>query len=247
MLFHGCLRFVLPSTNHESKSFGIGSQSIPSSCDEIWIELQSLQSDTTILCDVVGPRLMRLIVVSILARGDASSFRKGEWYGCKPLPSSFFRLELFELILFLKLDKPYPVEQLEATVPQPTVPPLIITSYSASLVRTKTQMVSEIRLRTEGWHLHLHIWAWVQTKRIPQHICRQMDSQSKQWSTKFITKPLRTYFSHAWNLHRGDHGHMRSALSEDHLPQWIRTRRLVARSVAMLCDATRHGYIYIYI
>ena len=57
----------------------------------------------------------------------AAIFGRGGRSGRKPLSSSNFRAQiyrfaLFELILLLKLDKRFPVEQFEATASQSTVP-----------------------------------------------------------------------------------------------------------------------------
>ena len=63
---------------------------------------------------------------------SARRVRKGGWYGSKPSSSSncsirafrarISQFELIELILLLKLDKQFPVEQCEATAPQSTEP-----------------------------------------------------------------------------------------------------------------------------
>ena len=73
------------------------------------------------------------IYIYYITAGEAVSFhRKGGWYGWKPSSSSNFSFELFELnfsirvfelILLLKLDKRFPVEQFEATVASQSAAP----------------------------------------------------------------------------------------------------------------------------
>ena len=58
--------------------------------------------------------------------------------------------QLFELILLLKLDKQFPVEQFEATVSQSTVPnPLLTSEDSAALVCAS--LVSRVCVWMYGW------------------------------------------------------------------------------------------------
>ena len=54
--------------------------------------------------------------------GQAHKFGTGDDTVGNPRRAQMYQFELFELILLLKLDKHFPVEQFEATVSQSTVP-----------------------------------------------------------------------------------------------------------------------------
>ena len=49
------------------------------------------------------------------ARARCRGHRKGGWYGWKPHGTQIVRFELFNIILLLKFDKRFPVEQFEAS------------------------------------------------------------------------------------------------------------------------------------
>ena len=66
------------------------------------------------LCQQYSANLSLTVHLRKLSRGD-------ETVG-NPYRAQIYRLELFEFILLLKLDKQLPVEQLEATLSQSTVP-----------------------------------------------------------------------------------------------------------------------------
>ena len=78
-------------------------------------------------------RLMRVVRAFRLGRRAAPhpTFGRGDDTVGNPRRAQIRQFELFQLILLLKLDKQFPVEQFEATVSQSTVPypPLTPTSH----------------------------------------------------------------------------------------------------------------------
>ena len=90
----------------------------------------------TIAMIVILGIIVMLVILWFILVMIVASVRKGGWYGWKPSSSSnislraflraqIYQFEPFELVLLLKLGRPFPVEQFEATVSQSTIPSLL--------------------------------------------------------------------------------------------------------------------------
>ena len=64
--------------------------------------------------------VQRLVLVKVVVRREA--FGRGDDTVGNPHRGQISQFELFELVLFLKLDKRFPVERFETTASQSTVP-----------------------------------------------------------------------------------------------------------------------------
>ena len=79
---------------------------------------------------------MCAVVSSNWGRGDRAALSRGESTGESLIELKFLKFDVFELILSLKLDKQFSIEQFEAAISQSTVhsPPLFISLLGSGAI-----------------------------------------------------------------------------------------------------------------
>ena len=142
---------------------------------------------------------------AILAK---TAVRRGDDTVGNPHRAQISQIELFELILLLKLDKQFPVVQFEATVPSP---PLTVAARAACRRPRSPRSSQHLALsRTARWHVHGCVGKAVSPRRRAatqssrgdwreqQHTRFMMASNACQWALSLCRPPPPGW--HSWVL-----------------------------------------------